>query len=47
MYTLIDGMLKADGFLLTGSFSKFLGILPIRRGMEDPVFTVSARWLGI
>lgn len=41
VYTLIDGMLKANG-LLTGSFIKFLGILPIRRGMGEPVFTVSA-----
>ena len=41
MCALIDGMSKADGHL-TGSFIKFLSILPIREGMEDPVFTVSA-----
>jgi len=42
VYTLIDGTLKADGLLLTGNLIKFLGIWPIRKGMEDPVFTVSA-----
>lgn len=35
VYTLINSTLKADGLLLTGSFIKFLGIWPIRKGMED------------
>lgn len=42
MYALIDGMLKSEGHLLTRSFIKFLGILPIWRRMEDPVLIVSA-----